>query len=331
VGIAVGMNLSIANFMGRSHMEDKFISEIRILTEFTDATDPAGRHHSGAPTQNSLPMNTHESGVAQWVAGLSSDGLRREFLIAGLFKPGEVNLVRTETDRAVVGGICPVASELTLPTPDALRAACFFERREAGVINLGGDGLVRVDGAEYRLAHCDALYVGRGAKVVSFASLPDAPPARFWLLSYPAHVTYPLRHVAIRNVHGDRLGQRDSANERTIYRLIHPGEFPTCQLVMGVTHLEPGSVWNTMPPHTHLRRSEVYLYFKLPPDQMVLHLMGRPQEIRHLVVRDGEAVLSPPWSIHSGVGTANYSFVWGMGGENQEFDDMNPAPIRELR
>jgi 4-deoxy-L-threo-5-hexosulose-uronate ketol-isomerase len=275
-------------------------------------------------------MKTHDRALSRLAGNLPPEELRSEFLVTGLFQPGEINLHWWETDRTVMGGICPAAGEIPLRSPDALRAGYFFERREAGVLNLGGPGFVRVDGTEHRLESLDALYIGRGAKVVVFGSQDAAKPARFWLLSYPAHAAYPTRHVAFRGVPGARLGQRESANERTIYKLIHPGAFSTCQLVMGVTRLEPGSVWNTMPPHTHLRRSEIYLYFNLPPEQVVFHFMGRPQETRHLVVHDCEAVLSPPWSIHCGVGTSSYGFVWGMGGENQEFTDMDPAPLAEL-
>ncbi len=276
-------------------------------------------------------MNTLERALSRLTGHFSPEELRDEFLVTGLFQPGKVSLHWWETDRTVMGGICPAAGELALPAPEALRSADFFERREAGFVNVGGPGRIRVDGTEHRLEHLDALYVGRGAKAVAFTSESAAAPARFWLLSYPAHASYPGRLVRFRETASVRLGQRENANERTLCRMIHPAAFPTCQLVMGVTSLAAGSVWNTMPPHTHLRRSEVYLYFDLAADQMVLHLMGRPQETRHLLVRDSEAVLSPPWSIHSGVGTANYRFVWGMGGENQEFDDMDPAPIRELR
>ncbi len=276
-------------------------------------------------------MKTHERALSRLASNLSPQELRNEFLVTGLFQPGEVTLHWWETDRTVMGGICPAAAPLPLRSPDALRAANFFDRREAGILNLGGPGVVQVDGTAYTLDHLDALYIGRGVKEVSFASQSPANPARFWLLSYPAHVSYPVKQIVFRDVPGTRLGQRESANERTLYKLIHPGAFPTCQLVMGVTRLEPGSVWNTMPPHTHLRRSEVYLYFNLPPEQVVFHFMGRPSETRHLVVREGEAVLSPPWSIHSGVGTANYGFVWGMGGENQEFSDMDPVTFGELR
>lgn len=199
-------------------------------------------------------------------------------------------------------------------------------------MNVGGPGSITVGSERFDLASLDALYIGRGAaKEIQFASSDPARPARFYLLSYPAHAAYPTRQVKFAETKGDRLGARETANERTLTKMIHAGAFPTCQVVMGVTQLEPGSVWNTMPAHTHLRRSEVYLYFNVQPNHAVFHLMGQPQETRHLVVRDGEAVLSPPWSIHSGVGTAAYSFIWGMGGENQEFTDMDPAPVSELR
>lgn len=277
-------------------------------------------------------MKTQERTLSRLASSLAPEELRNEFLVTGLFRPGEINLHWWETDRTVMGGISPAAEELTLHNPPGLRANSFFERREAGFLNLGGPGVITLDGQAYALANLDALYVGRGgATKVAFRSADPANPARFWLLSYPAHAAYPTKHVVFRDITPARLGARESANERLLYKLIYPGAFPTCQLVMGVTLLEPGSVWNTMPPHTHLRRSEVYLYFNFKPDQVVFHFMGKPEETRHLVVRDGEAVLSPPWSIHSGVGTANYGFVWGMGGENQEFADMDPAPLPTLR
>jgi 4-deoxy-L-threo-5-hexosulose-uronate ketol-isomerase len=276
-------------------------------------------------------MKTHDRALSLLANKLATEELRQEFLVSGLFAPDAIHLHWWETDRTVIGGIFPAREELTLQNPPGLRAGSFFERREAGLLNLGGPGVVRLDGQEYPLANLDALYVGRGgAKSVVFRSLDPAQPARFWLLSYPAHAAYPTRHIAFKDVPGTRLGTREGANERMLHKLIYPGAFPTCQLVMGVTRLLPGSVWNTMPPHTHLRRSEIYLYFNLPPEHVVFHFMGRPQETRHLVVLDGEAVLSPPWSIHSGAGTSNYDFVWGMGGENQEFADMDAAPIRTL-
>jgi 4-deoxy-L-threo-5-hexosulose-uronate ketol-isomerase len=276
-------------------------------------------------------MTIREPVLARWAAGASPAELRQEFLVSGLFRPGAIGLESWESDRAIVGGICPLAEPLELPTPAGLRSPHFFARREGGIVNLGGPGFVKVDGTLHPLDHLDALYVGRGTQQVTFGSTNPAAPARFWLLSYPAHVNHPNRHVKFAAVEGVQLGQRETANERTLYKLIHPGAFPTCQLVLGITKLQPGSVWNTMPPHTHLRRSEIYLYFDLPPEHAVFHFMGKPDATRHLVVRDLDVVLSPPWSIHSGVGTSNYGFVWGMGGENQEFADMDPAPVRELR
>lgn len=264
-------------------------------------------------------------------AGMTAAQLREAFLLTDLFPTGGFSLAWWETDRTVAGGFSPLNGGMELPAPAGLRAAHFFERREGGFINLGGPGRIRLDGAEHRLGMHDALYVGRGVKAVELLSDSDAAPARFWLLSYPAHREYLSRLIKFADLKGDRLGARETANERTLYKLIHPGAFPTCQLVMGFTRLEPGCVWNTMPPHTHLRRSEVYLYFGLPPGAAVFHFMGTPHETRHLLVRDSEAVLSPPWSIHCGAGTAGYSFVWGMGGENQEFADMDPAPQAELR
>jgi 4-deoxy-L-threo-5-hexosulose-uronate ketol-isomerase len=212
-----------------------------------------------------------------------------------------------------------------------MRAAFFLERREAGIINLGATGIVRADGTDHRLERNDALYLGRGVREVTLSSVRPDQPARFYLLSYPAHVAYPSRHIAFASVPGEKLGAAATANERTLHKLIHAGTLPTCQLVMGLTRLHAGSVWNSMPPHTHLRRSEIYLYFDVPEGQRLFHFMGQPDETRHLIVADGEAVLSPPWSIHCGAGTTAYSFVWGMGGENQEFSDMDPAPVAELR
>jgi len=276
-------------------------------------------------------MHIHETSNSRTAATLPTEQLRAEFLISGLFRPGEATFSYWETDRTVVGGIVPGSTAIPLPNPPEVRSAFFLERREAGIINLGGAGSVIVDGTTHSLDNLDALYLGRGVRGVSFASLSPDQPARFYFLSYPAHTAYPVRYLPIKEAKGDRLGTRESANERTLFKLIHPGAFPTCQLVMGFTRMEPGSVWNTMPPHTHLRRSEVYCYFNLPPTQAVFHFMGKPAETRHLVLRDLDVVLSPSWSIHSGVGTAAYTFVWGMGGENQEFADMDPAPVATLR
>lgn len=264
-------------------------------------------------------------------ATLSTAQLRDEYLLSGLFVPDAANLIRWEIDRTIIGGITPQSSPLALSAPPAMRAAFFCERREAGIINIGGPGTIRVDGTDHQLAPLDALYLGRGARDVTLTSDSPDQPARFFLLSYPAHTAFPTQHVAFSSVPELSLGAKETANERTLYKLIHPGNFPTCQVVLGVTRMAAGSVWNTMPPHTHDRRSEVYLYFNVPANQVVFHFHGEPQETRHLVMRDGEAVLSPPWSIHSGAGTCAYNFVWGMGGENQEFADMDSTPIKDLR
>jgi len=276
-------------------------------------------------------MDLHNTLYPQAAASLAPGDLRREFLVCGMFQPGEVRLRYWETDRTIFGGICPTEAGVALPNPPEIKSASFLERREAGLVNLAGPCVVQADGSEYRLEHLDALYLGRGTGGVTFRSASPAEPARLWLLSYPAHAKHPSRHVAFRDARGEKLGGRETANERTLYKLIHAGAFPTCQVVMGVTRLAPGSIWNTMPPHTHILRSEVYLYFNVKPGNCVFHFMGRPQETRHLVVGDYEAVLSPPWSIHSGAGTSNYDFVWGMGGENQEFSDMQKADVGTLR
>lgn len=276
-------------------------------------------------------MTLHESFYPSLAAAAAPENLRKEFLVPGLFSEGETRLYYWETERTILGGIVPTAASLLLPTPESMRAAFFLERREAGVVNLGGLGSVVVDGTEYTLGELDALYLGRGGRDVRFSSTDQKNPARYYLLSYPAHTSYPVRRVAFAQVKTERLGTQEAANERTLHKLIEPNTVSTCQLVMGVTCLQPGNVWNTMPPHTHLRRSEVYLYFNLPQDQAVFHFMGEPAATRHLVVRNFEAVLSPPWSIHSGVGTRNYRFVWGMGGENQEFSDMDAAPVSVLK
>ena len=276
-------------------------------------------------------MKQHDNPSPTLTAALPPDELRRQFLVSGLFQPGALNLHAWEVDRTILGAAIPLEQPLALPNPPEMRSTCFLERREIGIINLGGAGVVAVDGAEYPLEPYDALYVGRGVQAVTFRSANAGQPAQYYLLSYPAHTAHPTKHVAFKDAVGNRLGTPAGANQRTLYKLIHPGTMPTCQLVMGFTRLDVGSIWNTMPPHTHLRRSEVYLYFDVAADQAVFHFMGAPQATRHLVVHNCEAVLSPPWSIHSGAGTAAYAFVWGMGGENQVFSDMDPAPIAELR
>jgi 4-deoxy-L-threo-5-hexosulose-uronate ketol-isomerase len=264
-------------------------------------------------------------------AGMTTAGLRSGFLLDDLFAAGEIRLAYCDADRAVFGSVVPTSAPLSLGTDDSLRSAYFTERRELGVLNIGQMGSVDVDGKTYELGSLDCLYIGRGSRSIVFSSISSATPAEFYLLSYPAHMSYPTTLARKTEADVRHLGSEATCNKRSLYRFIHPDGIKSCQLVMGFTTLEPGSAWNTMPPHTHLRRSEVYLYFNLAPDARVFHLMGEPQETRHLVVADKQAVISPSWSIHSGVGTTAYSFCWGMGGENQAFDDMDGVAAAQLR
>ncbi len=262
---------------------------------------------------------------------MSTIDLRQAFLVDGLFQPGLLVLKYWETDRTIIGSAVPGGEELALSCPRELAAAYFNERRELGIINLGGAGTVATDGKAHALQQHDCLYVGRGVRSVVFTSADPARPAQFYLLSYPAHVEHPTVQAVFAQSRGADLGDPSQANARTIHKFIHPGGIKSCQLVMGLTVLKPGSVWNTMPPHTHLRRSEVYLYFNIAAESALFHFAGRPDETRNIMVRDRQAALSPPWSIHSGVGTTNYAFIWGMGGENQEFADMDPVSPASLR
>jgi 4-deoxy-L-threo-5-hexosulose-uronate ketol-isomerase len=262
---------------------------------------------------------------------LSTAEVRESFLVDTLFRADSVSMVYSDVDRAVVGSAVPATKPLTLDSAPALRAETFCERRELGVLNIGGPGTVSVDGVEHLLGARDGLYVGRGSRVITFASDSARTPARYYLLSFPAHAVHPTLRIRQSEAEAVRLGSREAANQRTIYKLVHPGGARSCQLLMGFTVLEPGCVWNTMPPHTHARRMEVYLYFDLPADARVFHFMGRPEATRHLVVANGQAVISPSWSIHCGAGTAAYSFCWGMGGENQAFDDMDHLTLDQLK
>jgi len=257
--------------------------------------------------------------------------LRESFLLSGMYESGELHLNYADLDRAVAGMAAPLADPLPLPTYPQLRASYFTERRELGVLNIGGSGSVSVEGQSYDLANLDMLYVGRGNAEVAFASKDAKNPAVYYLLSYPAHTSYPVALIRREQAQSAELGSAESCNRRTICRYIHLAGAQSCQLVMGVTHLSPGSSWNTMPPHTHNRRSEIYMYFNLAANARVVHLMGPPDETRHLIVADKEIAVSPGWSIHAGVGTTAYSFCWGMGGENQDYADMDPAPIEDLR
>jgi 4-deoxy-L-threo-5-hexosulose-uronate ketol-isomerase len=261
---------------------------------------------------------------------LTTNELRSTFLIESLFTPGRVDMVYTDADRAIVGSAVPGASPLKLSADAELRSAYFCERRELGILNIGGSGKVQADGKSFDMSKLACLYVARGTQEITFTSDNPAEPAAFYLLSYPAHAAFPTTLATQADAGKVELGTPADANRRTIYKYIHTGGIKSCQLVMGYTQLAEGSVWNTMPPHTHTRRSEVYIYFDLGP-RRVMHFMGTPRETRHLVVADRQAIISPSWSIHCGCGTGAYSFCWGMGGENQAFDDMDPAPLDTLR
>jgi 4-deoxy-L-threo-5-hexosulose-uronate ketol-isomerase len=257
--------------------------------------------------------------------------LRENFLIETVFKNNEIHFVYTHYDRVVLGGASPTDSTLTLGTYDNLKSEYFLERREIGIINVGGNGTISADGESFSLSKLDALYIGKGVKEVTFSSADANNPALFFLLSAPAHQTFPTRKMTKEEASPVSLGTVETANERTIYKYIHRDGIQSCQVVMGLTVLKTGSVWNTMPAHVHDRRMEAYLYFDLNAEHRVFHLMGQPQETRHLVVANHQAILSPPWSIHSGAGTTNYSFIWAMAGENLDFTDMDFVKISELK
>jgi len=255
---------------------------------------------------------------------LSTSDLRGAYLIDNLFRADEVPMTYSDIDRSIIGSAVPVSKSLPLvATKKEMAAEHFAERREVGIVNIGSEGSILVDGMEHAMAERDALYVGRGVKEIIFHSVKAMDPAKFYFVSYPAHKAYPTTLVRYAETETTHLGSQINANVRTIHKYIHPRGVQSCQLVMGLTVLEEGSVWNTMPPHTHQRRSEVYVYFDLDPDSLVVHLLGQPDQTRHIIVRNEQAVLSPSWSIHTGVGTRNYSFIWAMGGENQVFEDMD--------
>ena len=272
----------------------------------------------------------------------TTDRLREEFLIQGLFTLGEIKMVYSHIDRIITGAAVPGKEVLKLTAGEELRAEYFLQRREMGIINIGGDGVITVDGKEYQVAHKEGMYIGMGAKEITFASKEKETPAKFYFNSTPAHHTYPTvlikpegeqeeGVVIVKPENKVELGTLEQSNHRTICKYILPGQVESCQLEMGMTKLEPGSVWNTMPSHTHDRRMEVYLYFDIPEDAFVMHFMGEPTETRHIVMRNEEAVISPSWSIHSGCGSQAYTFIWGMAGENQDFDDMDNIDNKDLR
>ena len=264
---------------------------------------------------------------------LDTGGMRRHFLIERIFVPGEITLTYSQIDRIIVGGICPTAKALAFAPELGKHTGTdfFLERRELGLINIGGDAIVTIDGERFEVKAEEALYVGKGARALSFASADPSNPAKLYFNSAPAHATHPHRRITMAEASPETLGDARTANRRTIYKYIVPTVLPSCQLAMGMTKLVEGSLWNTMPCHTHDRRMEVYFYFNMVPNGVVFHMMGQPQETRHIVVQNEQAVISPSWSIHSGVGTQAYTFIWGMIGENQVFPDMDGVATSDLR
>ncbi len=260
-------------------------------------------------------------------AGMNTSQLRENFLVQDLMVPGKMKLVYSHFDRMIIGGVVPAGSVITLENEAELKAEYFLERREIGIINVGGNGTVTADGQDYSLEKLECAYLGKGTKEVSFSSADANTPAMFYLLSVPAHHTYPNRKMTKAEASPVNLGDMSTSNKRTIYKYIHNDGIQSCQLVMGLTVLESGSVWNSVPPHTHTRRMEAYYYFDLDAAHRLFHFMGEPQETRHLVMANNEAVISAPWSMHFGVGTSSYGFIWGMAGENKEFTDMDPVPV----
>lgn len=262
---------------------------------------------------------------------LDTQALRDNFLMEKLFEADAIHLTLSHYDRYIFGGVMPVNEIVLLANPENLKANYFLERRELGIINVGGKGTVLADGISYEIDFKEALYLGKGTKEVSFASADAGTPAKFYINSAPAHHTYPSKKVSKAEAEVVELGSPETANHRVINKLIVNSVLPTCQLQMGMTELKSGSVWNTMPAHTHDRRMEVYFYFEVPQGQSVCHFLGQPQESRHIWMQNEQAVISPNWSIHSGAGTSNYTFIWGMAGENLDYGDMDHCAITELR
>lgn len=261
----------------------------------------------------------------------TTEDIRRHFLIEKLFEDDQINLTYSHVDRIIAGGIKPVKGGLKLEAGKEMGVDFFMERREVGVINIGGDGVVVLDGKEYEIKSREGAYIGMGVKEVIFKSSSASDPAKFYLNSAPAHKAYPTTIINLEKAGKVKLGDPANLNVRTIYQFVHPAVCESCQLVMGMTILEPGSVWNTMPCHTHERRMEVYMYFDMAEETRVFHYMGQPDETRHVVMANEQAVISPSWSIHSGVGTSNYTFIWGMCGENKTFDDMDFVDMKDLK
>ena len=261
----------------------------------------------------------------------TTEELRKHYLMETVFVADEVNLMYSHVDRVIAGGVMPVETEVKLEGCKELGSEFFLERRELGLINIGGSGKIVLDGVEYKMASKDGLYVGMGVKEITFISDSAENPAKYYVNSAPAHVAYPTVKIDIANANAVHLGDLENSNKRTIFQYVHPAVCKSCQLLMGMTVLDPNNMWNTMPTHTHERRMEVYFYFDMDENSRVFHLMGQPQETRHIVMANEQAVISPSWSIHSGVGTKNYTFIWGMAGENQTFTDMDHIAMDQLR
>lgn len=265
------------------------------------------------------------------VKNMDTVSLREHFLIENLFEDNQVNFTLSHFDRYIVGGVKPVGQKVALPNPENLKAAYFLERREIGIINVGGKGIITADGVSFELDYKEALYLGKGTSEVLFESSDKNNPAKFYLNSAPAHHAYPSKKITRAQAEIVELGSMETANHRIINKLIVNSVVETCQVQMGMTELKAGSVWNTMPAHVHDRRMEVYFYFEIPENQSVCHFMGEPQETRHLWMQNEQAVISPNWSIHSGAGTSNYTFIWGMAGENLDYGDMDVCKINDLK
>ncbi len=276
-------------------------------------------------------MDIREYVNSEYARTLDTERMRSHFLVRKVFVPGEITMTYSHVDRMIVGGVTPTGKSLALAATKALGTEYFLERREMGVINIGGPGAITVDGKQYAVGARDGFYISAGSKSVTFESADPGKPAKFYFNSAPAHRSYATRLVTLDQAKHVELGSAAECNKRVIHQFIHPAVLETCQLVMGMTIFSEGSVWNTMPVHTHERRMEAYLYFDMPADRVVFHFMGKPEETRHLVVRNEEAVISPSWSIHSGVGTGPYTFIWGMAGENQTFTDMDAVPMDVLK
>lgn len=281
--------------------------------------------------KDNMKFDVRYSNHPRDVKHYTTSELRNDFLIEKVFVADEINLVYSHNDRIIAGGVMPVNQELYLEVTKELASEYFLELREMGAINIAGPGVITIDGVEYPMNHQDGLYIAKGSKEVSFKSLDPSNPAKFYVNSCPAHHVYPTVHIPLEKARKVHLGEAENLNVRTINQYVHPAVCQSCQLCMGMTILAPGSVWNTMPCHTHERRMEVYLYFNFDENNFVVHLMGEKEETRHIMMHNEQAVISPSWSIHSGVGSTNYTFIWGMCGENQTFTDMDHIENKELK